>query len=394
MLDRLSVFIFCVIVIFCITSCAPVEQPKKFPSGDFTDIKPIAAADLPARLRSAVTHHLDLLIDTDGQVADLKGKSAESLTLMAFEFMHELTGDPAYRSAALQLADRVLAKMKAMKFGVIYIKENETEDGRAFPSGGPPAFGWYTAALARIYHKAGGRDDDIRYIATVIDSYPWNEEGWWASTIDVNTGVPKHPISKPSSVNKTAAVSFAAAVVSDCVKSIDPALAARLKQKSDRCVSSQVLPAQEPDGFWHYGLNGNDPSNKDTVGYFMVTMESLIQIHRFTDASKDASLKAALDKGSGFAIKCIFPMTAPNTGPACPKRATPTTPALYTPETDPKRAFQLGLILVAHGDKKKAATIMAPAIRHFPAGELGQDGAHAVFPSALMLYLLTHPTQP
>ncbi len=84
-------------------------------------------------------------------------------------------------------------------------------------------------------------------------------------------------------------------------------------------------------------------------------LRSAVTHHRFTDASNDALLKVALDKGSAFAIKCIFPMTAPNTGPICPKRATPTTPILYSPQTDPKRAFQLGLILVAHGDKKKAA---------------------------------------
>ena len=30
-----------------------------------------------------------------------------------------------------------------------------------------------------IFHKEGGKNDDIKYIATVIDKYPWNAEGWF-----------------------------------------------------------------------------------------------------------------------------------------------------------------------------------------------------------------------
>ena len=70
--------------------------------------------------------------------------------------------------------------------------------------------------------RKAGRTEDLKYIATVLDHYPWNEEGWWASTIDVATGESKVPMTKPSIINKTAAIAMAAGIVSAYVRDIDP----------------------------------------------------------------------------------------------------------------------------------------------------------------------------
>ena len=57
-------------------------------------------------------------------------------------------------------------------------------------------------------------------------------------------------------INKNAGMALAAGVLSEWVREIDPALSARLKAKVEKCVDRQIIPAQEPDGFWHYGLSG------------------------------------------------------------------------------------------------------------------------------------------
>ena len=87
-----------------------------------------AAADvsaLKARLLTATTRHLNLLLAADGSVASLKGKASDGEEALAFYRGFELTGDQRFRKAALTLADRVLKDMRAMKFGVLLIKEKD-----------------------------------------------------------------------------------------------------------------------------------------------------------------------------------------------------------------------------------------------------------------------------
>ena len=215
-------------------------------------------AGFRSRLLATTTKHLDLLLKPDGKVANLKGKSADGMTALAFQLVYEMTGNQKYRAAAMELADRIVTAMKATKHGVLFIKEKDKGSGEPIAGGGPPAFGWYASAAAYVLHKEGGREDDLRYIAAVADNFPWNESGWWANTVDINTGQPKEPLTKAGAINKNAGMALAAGMLSACVQEIDPALSARLKAKADKCVYSQIIPAQEPDGFWHYGLKGND----------------------------------------------------------------------------------------------------------------------------------------
>lgn len=340
------------------------------------------------RLLSATTKHLDLLIDPKKEKMDsLKGKSADGMTAMAYYLTYELTGNQSYRSVALEQADRIVKDMKAEKHGVLYIKEKEKDADETIAGGGPPAFGWYTAYAAYIFRKEGGRDDELRYIATVLDQYPWNEEGWWAAAIDINTGEPKEPLSKASPINKNAAIALAAGMVSEYVKDLDPALSARLKKKADQCIYDQIIPAQEADGFWHYGLNGNDPKDKDILGYFMVTTNALIQLQQFTGSYRDPVYQAALDKACTYAMNQIAPMTDPNQGPSAAHR-TVGTPAHFTLAEDPKRGLSLGTILFAGRNDGEGVKIIDYWMRKFPYGDAGQDGAQSVHSSALMLYLL------
>ena len=217
----------------------------------------------------------------------------------------------------MELANQVLRDMRATKFGVLPIKEKDKPGGTVIIGGGPPALGAYASSVAYILHKEGGRDDDLKYIADVLDRYPWNESGWWASTIDVKTGESKEPMSKPAIINKTAAVAMAAGIVSAYVREIDPELSARLKQKTDRCIYSQIIPAQEADGFWHYSLTGNDPKEKDVLGYFMLTTKELMRLQRFNPAYREEKLNSALQKAQAFALKSIAPTTEPNTVIRC-----------------------------------------------------------------------------
>jgi hypothetical protein len=278
--------------------------------------------------------------------------------------------------------------MKATPHGVLYIKEKGT-GAEAIAGGGPPAFGWYTASAAYIFHKEGGRDEDIRYIATTIDKFPWNESGWWANTIDIKTAAPKTPLTKAGAINKSAAMAMCAGMAGRYVKKIDPELSARLTAKAERCVYKQILPAQEADGFWHYGFQGTDPKNKDVLGYFMVTTEALLHLQHFTDSYRDPAFQKAMDKAFDFAAKHIAPMTDPNPGTVPPgSRATAGTPTHYNLAEEPKRGFQLGALLFAGKNYAEGLKTMDSALKHFAIGNAGTDGAHAVQPSAMILAML------
>ena len=195
------------------------------------------AADVSAfksRLLTATKRHLNMLLGDDGSVASLKGKGGDGEEALAYYRVFEITGDQRFRKAALSLADRVLKDMRATKFGVLPIKEKEKPGGETIIGGGPPAMGFYVASVACILHREGGRADDLKYLAGVLDRFPWNDGGWWASTIDVKTGESKLPMDKPSIINKTASVAMAAGMLSEALREIDPALSARLKQKTDK----------------------------------------------------------------------------------------------------------------------------------------------------------------
>ena len=354
---------------------------------------PLAAATTPpsalpafkASLRDTMTRHLDLLLGPDGSAQALKGKTANGHAAFAFYLMFELTGNPAYRRAAIEIADRILRDMRATRFGVLAIKEKEKSDGEVILGGGPPALGFYASRTAYILHREGGRSADLAYLAGVIDRYPWQEKGWWASTIDVKTGESKEPMSKPAIINKTAAMAMAAGILSGYVREIAPELSARLKRKTDQGVFAQILPAQEADGFWHYNLSGHDPKDKDVLGYFMLTTNVLMDLQRFNATYRLPQLDAALRRAQAFALRSIAPMTAPNLGPGGREHATPGTPLRYVLPDDTKRAFALGRILLGSDHQAEGLRILHAALPHFPSGNTGQDGAHAAEPSAVIL---------
>jgi hypothetical protein len=365
-------FAFCIAIIFA--HCATLDATES----------PLPA-DFKAKLLATVTQHLNQLLNEDGSIAAMKGKTAEGNGALAFYLMFELTGEPKYREAALTLADQVLKDMRATKHGVLPIKEKEKPGGEKIIGGGPPALGTYTSAVAYILHKEGERSEDLNYIATVLDRYPWSEEGWFASTIDVETGESKLPMTNPAIINKTAAVAMAAGIVSGYVRDKDPALSASLKRKADKCIYSQIIPAQLEDGFWHYSLLDKDPKDKDVLGYFMLTTKELMDLQKFNPAYREEKLTAAVKKAQAFALQHIAPMTDPNTGTSTSEHATPGTPNHYALKDDLKRSFQLGLVLIGGGHTEEGIKIMTTALDHFPIGNAGQDGAHAAEPSALIL---------
>ncbi|MGB8166950.1 MAG: hypothetical protein WCF18_05625 [Chthoniobacteraceae bacterium] len=348
-------------------------------------------AGFRARLLATTTRHLDLLLKPDGKVADLRGKSGDGMTALAFQLVYEMTGNEKYRSAALELANRVVTAMRATKHGVLFIKEKEKGSGETIDGGGPPAFGWYVSAAAYILRKEKGRQDDLRYLATVADNFAWNDGGWWANSVDINTGEPKEPITKEGAVNKNAGMALAAGILSVCVQEFDPALAARLSAKVDKCVDGQIIPKQEPDGFWHYGLKGNDPNNKDVLGYFMVTVDALTKLKHFAPSARQSARDQALEKAYTFAAEQIAPMTDPNHGTGS-VHLTRSTPKHYELFEDPKRGFALGLILIAGGHQREAMKIVDHWMKNFPLGDTKQDGAKAVDAFAHMLLLL--PQEP
>jgi hypothetical protein len=349
------------------------------------------SADVPAfkaRLSEAITKHLNLLVRADGSAPNLKGKSADGEVALAFYRMFELTGDQRYRTAALAIVDRILKDMRATKFGVLPIKEKEKEGGAKFIGGGPPALGFYTANAAYILSKEGGRADDLKYLGKVLDDFPWNDKGWWSQDIDVKTGEPKETMDKPSIINKCAAIAMATGMLAEALRDIDPVLAKQLKQKTDKCVYDQIIPAQLEDGFWHYNLVGKDPKDKDILGYFMLTIRELMELQRFNPAYREPKLDAALRKAQTFAFQCIAPMTDPNTGPACAAHRTPHTPQHYKLADEPKRGFELAMSLTGGGFTDEAIKIMDASLQHFRPGDAGMDGAHAAAPSAGILVRL------
>ena len=282
--------------------------------------------------------------------------------------------------------------MKSMKFGVLYIKEKERASGEKIAGGGPPAFGWYTATLGYIYHKEGGRNDDLKYVATVLDKFPWNEQGWWSADIDVNTGISKQPLTKPSPINKNASIALASAMMSQYVKDIDPSMSARLKQKADHCIYKQIIPAQEPDGFWHYGLTENDPTNKDILGYFMVTVDALMQLPAVHRLVPRRGIQCGTGQGGWLCVEMHRAHDGAEQRPRLPQpEDRQATPAHYTLPGDLKRGFQLGAILFASKQFDQGVKIVDFATKYFPYGNTGEDGAHASDPSARVLLLLSHP---
>src|SRR5690349_20085892 len=72
-----------------------------------------------SRLLSATRRHLNLLAESPNELNALKGKSAAGMTALAFYLTFEATGEQRYRAAALQLAEGILAEMRATKFGVL-----------------------------------------------------------------------------------------------------------------------------------------------------------------------------------------------------------------------------------------------------------------------------------
>ena len=342
-----------------------------------------------ANFLSLASKHLDTLLEADGgRVPDLRSKAADSMTAMAYYLAYEMTGNQKYRAAATDLADRIVKRMRATKLGVLYIKQKEKPGGKEIPGGGPPSFAWYIASVGYIYHKEGGHDADLKYAATVLDRYPWNEEGWWSADIDINTGESKQAMSHPSPVNKNAAMAFASAVMSEYIRDLDPPMSARLKHKADKCVYSRILPAQLPDGYWHYGLTGNDPGNKDVINYFLITVDALTQLQHFTGSYKDEAFNRALDKAYHFALACITPMTDPNHGPAC-RHTTPSTPAHISATEDPRQCFEVAMILMSMGAYNEGMKIAGAAAPHFPYGDTGAAGAHAVRPCVATAYMLS-----
>ena len=368
-----------------------LASPLAMRSADTSPTAPLGSAAteslaaFKSQARDTLTRHLDKLLGADGSVRAMKGKTAEGNGALAFYLMFEITGEQRYRQAALSLAEQVLKDMRATKFGVLPIKEKDKPGGTTIVGGGPPALGAYTSSVAYILHKEGGRPDDLRYIATVLDRYAWSESGWWAATIDVQTGESKLLMTKPSIINKTAAMAMAAGIASGYVRDIDPALSASLKRKTDKCIYDQIIPAQLADGFWHYGLNENDPKGKDVYGYFMLTTKELMNLQRFNPAYREARLDAALKRAQAFALTQIAPMTEPNTGPAARPHATAGTPKRYAVQDEGKRSYQLGFILFESGHHEEGRKIMSAALAHFPVGNAGQEGSHAAEPTALIL---------
>ena len=134
-----------------------------------------ASQAFKTKLQTTLNRHLNQLLGADGSVASMKGKTAEGNAALAFYLMFEVAGDQKFRKAALSLADQVLKDMRATKFGVLPIKEKEKPGGKTIIGGGPPALGAYASSVAYILYQEGGRTNDLKYIATVLDRYPWNE---------------------------------------------------------------------------------------------------------------------------------------------------------------------------------------------------------------------------
>lgn len=340
-------------------------------------------ASFKSRLSTLLKDHLDTLIDQNGNVVDLDGKDAGGKTAFVFYLMYERTGKEQYRKAALQLADAILQDMKATPCGVLAIKEEDEVEG-----GGPPSFAFITASIGYIYFREKGRTEDLKYIATILDNYPWNADGWWSASINTDICESRNPLTKQTPINKNASMAMACGMISKYVKKIDINLSNSLKQKVDKAIYSSIIPVQETDGFWHYNLNGNDPKDKDLLGYFMLSSNTLTTLEIFVPTFKqNKTFTSTLKRSYDFGLQCIAPIAAPNNGQSCANRTSPGTPTHFDAE-EPKRGFQLGMVLFAGGNMQEGSKIVDEASRFFPVGNRGQDGVQSAYPAALILKIL------
>ena len=123
----------------------------------------------------------------------------------------------------------------------------------------------------------------------------------------------------------------------------------------------------------------------------MLATDVLHRLQMSCPEYRDDTLNQSLQKAGTFALQCLAPMTDPNQGPPCREHATSSTPSHFSAKNDNKRAFQLGAILLAQKHFSEAVKITDEALKHFPFGNSGEEGAHACGPAAMMLYLLKHP---
>jgi hypothetical protein len=335
-----------------------------------------------SQLIDTLREHLDLLID-GRDVVKMDGKDAEATTAIAFYRMAKITGEAKYSNAATQLAARIVEGMRSSPVGLLNIKEWGI---RKIMYGGPPPLGWYAPYAATILGGAG-RMDDVRFIAGVLDRFPWHEGGWWASSADVRTGQPLEPLDSPPIINKNCAMAMACAVVSELVAPADAAVASRLRERTFKCMRN-ILPAQHADGYWNYKLTGPEPQQKDTVGYFMLSTNFLIRMRELAPSFRQPALEKAIARAEAFALKEIAPMTAPNTGKQPTRPIGGATPDTYDPTELPKRSYQLAVLLTHGGYKEEASKILSHALASFPKGDRGQHGSQCVEPASMVAVLL------
>lgn len=110
-------------------------------------------------------------------------------------------------------------------------------------------------------------------------------------------------------------------------------------------------------------------------------------MQQFHEPYRNEKLDTAVRQAREFARRTIVPMTEPNAGTGSRERATPGTPARYEMRREVKRGFALARLLIAGGAIAEGAPILRAALRHFPFGNAGQDGAHAADPAALLAAL-------
>jgi hypothetical protein len=331
---------------------------------------PAAAAEpaVKERVASALRRQLESVAGSEVNPPRIKGKDAAALLAMGFDAMHGLEGNASFARAAVSLSDGVLEGMRATPTGVMMIKEKR---GGAM-GGGPPALGWCATALGLVYRRSGGRGGDLRYLAGVIDRFPWNPEGWWSASVEID-GRSVMPLDKPTPVNKNAAMAMACAVLGDCVRTLEPALSTRLHTKASTCLERQIYPAQQPDGYWHYGLTGRDPNNKDSLGYFMLTAGLLVRLSLFAPSFRTPGLKRALGRAEEFAERRILPML----GGSGAER--------YDCQADLKRASQLAVLLWHGGYGPQTAKALDCWLRNYPYSDRGQEGGKSASDAAAML---------
>lgn len=337
---------------------------------------------LDSQLLDTIRKHLDLLIEGP-DVVKLQGKDSEATTAMAFYRMARITGEARYGKAAMQLSGRLIKAMRASSVGLLDIKE---WGEKKIMYGAPPPLAYYAAYTAIILGSAG-RMDDVRFIADVLDRYPWHEGGWWATSADVRTGQPLEPLDSPGIVNKSCGMIMACAALSELVAPADAGLAGRLRERTLKCLR-KVISAQQEDGYWSYKLSGPEPKQKDTVGYFMLTTNFLIRTHELAPSFRQPALDKALAKAEAFAMREIAPMTAPNGGKLPTRPIGGATPEHYDPTEAPKRSYQLSSVLAHGGYRDETFKILSHAQPTFPKGDRGQNGSQCVEPASMAAVLL------